>query len=129
MAFYLHTEYNWLALAPGDDPGGVNVDTSSEPAIFEERTTAFWDVFGALWSTNTSPKAPDADAPLQHGVVSEWHVSSWQPSLSHFLHALIRDSPPLELDLLCSCVSKVTLIFAHVTLSRLENHARELALL
>ncbi|KAH7906333.1 hypothetical protein BJ138DRAFT_644721 [Hygrophoropsis aurantiaca] len=71
MAFYLHTEYNWLALAPGDDPGGVNVDTSSEPAIFEERTTAFWDVFGALWSTNTSPKAPDADAPLQHGVVSE----------------------------------------------------------
>ncbi|KAH7904697.1 hypothetical protein BJ138DRAFT_871847 [Hygrophoropsis aurantiaca] len=64
MAFYLHTEYDWRAFEPGDDPCKIDIeiDTPSEPA-------AFWDIFGALWSKY--PKAPDADAPLRHGVVSE----------------------------------------------------------
>ncbi|KAH7908310.1 hypothetical protein BJ138DRAFT_1103625, partial [Hygrophoropsis aurantiaca] len=78
MAFYLHAKYDWLALAPGDDPG--DIDIFSEPAISMERTAAFWDIFGALWSTFPKPsklllnkhqKALDADAPRRHGVVSD----------------------------------------------------------
>ncbi|KAH7907091.1 hypothetical protein BJ138DRAFT_1216116, partial [Hygrophoropsis aurantiaca] len=71
MAFYLHTDYDWLAIAPGGDPGDADTDNPSEPALSEERTNAFWDVFGALWSTNPNPRAPDADAPLRHGVVPD----------------------------------------------------------
>ncbi|KAH7910750.1 hypothetical protein BJ138DRAFT_69272 [Hygrophoropsis aurantiaca] len=67
MAFYLQTEYAPLATAPSDNPG--DIDIFSDPFISVERTAAFWDIFGAIWST--CPKAPDADAPLRHGVVSD----------------------------------------------------------
>ncbi|KAH7908876.1 hypothetical protein BJ138DRAFT_304749 [Hygrophoropsis aurantiaca] len=91
MAFYLHTEYNWLALAPGD-PGNVDTDTPSGPAISAERTTAFWDVFSALWSTNPNPRCqqdPDANAPLRHGMASDVGIGiDYQRS--------VRINPPIQ---------------------------------
>ncbi|KAH7903970.1 hypothetical protein BJ138DRAFT_1119870 [Hygrophoropsis aurantiaca] len=52
MAFYLHIEYDLPAFGAGD------IDIFSDPAVSMERTTAFWDILGAVWSTmwSTSPK-------------------------------------------------------------------------